>query len=80
MYKTNGAKNRIVGFDMSTEVVYLYNSDGKVCCVDLATNQETILPDDVFGRNRLYFEWCGDRLFVFKDTGAFDYEFVGAVK
>lgn len=80
IYKTNGAKERIVGFDMTKEVVYLYNSDGEVCSVDLETNQETVLLDNVFGRNRLYFEWCGDRLFVFKDTEAFDYEFVGAVK
>lgn len=79
IYKTDHTKNRIVGFDMSSNVIYLYNFDGEVCRMDLSTQKETVLMDGISKQNRLYFEWCADRLFVFEDDGSFNYKFIGAV-
>ena len=80
IYKTDKTKSRIVGFDMPNNVIYLYNSDGEVCRTDLSTNEETVLMDGISEENRIYFEWCADRLFVFEEEDSFDYKFIGAVQ
>lgn len=81
IYKTDKTKCRIVGFDMPNNVIYLYNSDGEVCRMDLSTKEETVLMDGISGENQLYFEWCADRLFVFEEETAYgyNYKFIGAV-
>lgn len=80
IYKTEDSYERIVGFDIEADVVYVYNDEyAEIRKVDMSTGEYAVIRDNLPTDTILHFEWCGDKLFIIDNCGYVYYTFVDAV-
>lgn len=70
VYQTTGGDERIVGFDIESDVVYIYNDKyAEVWKMNLTTGEYEVIKDNLPDNTTLHFEWYGDKLFIFEEAG-----------
>lgn len=81
VYKTSGEREKIVGYDVEANLVYIYNDlDASVKRVHLDNKEEVIIASELPENVTLYFEWSEAGLVIIQADGGYNYSFIDVVK
>lgn len=70
MYETKGKREKIVGCDLEKDYVYVYDdTNANISRINISTGNEEIIFDNLPYHTTLYFEWCGEEMYVFDIGG-----------